>query len=461
VRSCCHTLFAALLCVMLSLPAHAVNPCALATGGMGGTGAPAPVASDDSDEGGMGGTGLQADQGGIGGTGQRAEGGIGGTGIVGVITGFGSICVGGVQVRYGTQTPISYAGKPIAAGDLKIGHVVQVRAMGAGDSVRASAIELTHVISGPVRRIDRTTNQLDVMGQTVRATPQLIEQAREAVRLGEPVQISGLRDSAGTVVATRVDAAPGLREFSVQGEMQVGAGRRARVGNLDVSWRPEHDRNVGSGQTLEIRGLIEDGVLRARVVEQAGAAALRNDVQRLVIEGYVREKRGDRVRVGDTDVSVDATLSASAGGLERDQRVVVSMRVDGEHLVAERVERVRDREQGRDRGKDRHDKDQESADDPERERKEESDLHKDELKGDSTRNDVDVLDRGDEGKARDKSRESSRDRDRDDPKADRRSTEDSSHGGGRDADRPLREPKPPKPDRGSSHGGRENRTRDK
>jgi hypothetical protein len=53
---------------------------------------------------------------GIGGTGiddnaiQTADRGIGGTGIVGVITGFSSVCVDGLEVSYGSTTTVSMAG---------------------------------------------------------------------------------------------------------------------------------------------------------------------------------------------------------------------------------------------------------------------------------------------------------------------------------------------------------------
>src|SRR6185369_3233583 len=86
--------------------------------GLGGTG----VAS-----GGIGGTGIRT--GGIGGTG-ISNGGIGGTGIVGVITGFASICVNGVEVHYGADTPVLADGRQAQAGDLAVGQVVAVSASG-------------------------------------------------------------------------------------------------------------------------------------------------------------------------------------------------------------------------------------------------------------------------------------------------------------------------------------------
>src|ERR1019366_650987 len=83
--------------------AFAADACIAPDGGIGGTGSPQSSARGGSggtgspespEKGGIGGTGAPQSQteGGIGGTGQQADGGIGGTGIVGIITGFGSVC---------------------------------------------------------------------------------------------------------------------------------------------------------------------------------------------------------------------------------------------------------------------------------------------------------------------------------------------------------------------------------
>src|SRR6188508_2085043 len=100
--------FVAVLLLLLPSIALAANPCA-------NGGSPAPVIQrGPGDEGGVGGTGVDDAQtagsdreGGIGGTGVEPdddEGGIGGTGIaaetavIGTVTGFASICVGGTEI---------------------------------------------------------------------------------------------------------------------------------------------------------------------------------------------------------------------------------------------------------------------------------------------------------------------------------------------------------------------------
>ena len=137
-----------LLGALLALPAQAqnvcatkaslVNPMTVEPSGLGGTGAPVKALVDTvkgvwrsalnlvgvrtaEDPGGIGGTGVTAHgEKGLGGTGIIAGdpgtgGGIGGTGIVGVISGFASICVNDVEVHFDANTPVLDNGKPVSA----------------------------------------------------------------------------------------------------------------------------------------------------------------------------------------------------------------------------------------------------------------------------------------------------------------------------------------------------------
>src|SRR5262249_44911542 len=152
--------------------------------------------------------------------GVQAEGGIGGTGaiagdigLVGVITGFGSICVNGVEVHYDSGTPVTVNGQPAAADALALGQTVAVRAAGAGNEARAQAISVLDAAVGPVTAVDRIAGIVHVVGQGVRLSPStvfapgLTRAAVRAASAGETLRISGLRASDGTIVATRVERA--------------------------------------------------------------------------------------------------------------------------------------------------------------------------------------------------------------------------------------------------------------
>jgi len=195
------------LCIVFAADAQAA---CVESGGIGGTGARA--------ESGIGGTGTRADSG-IGGTGVTAGGGIGGTGtraesdlgLVGVITGFGSICVNGVEVHYDAATPVTQNGQLAAAGALALGQIVAVRAAGEGAQARAKAIDIVDAAVGPASAIDAAAGTLHVLGQPVRIEPSTVlgpGLARTALaEAGASLRVSGLRAADGTIVATRIDRA--------------------------------------------------------------------------------------------------------------------------------------------------------------------------------------------------------------------------------------------------------------
>lgn len=120
------------------------------------------------DKGGVGGTCVVAGRPGIGGTG-ISEGGIGGTGIVGVVTGFASICVNGVEVQFDADTPTSDNGQPGSARQLAVGQVVAVQAAGAAEALSARHIALIHAAVGPIETLNAATGEFRILGQSARA----------------------------------------------------------------------------------------------------------------------------------------------------------------------------------------------------------------------------------------------------------------------------------------------------
>src|SRR3954464_9621560 len=121
-----------------------------------------------SDPGGIGGTGV--DPGGIGGTGQRAAAEIG---VLGVITGFSSICVNGIEVHYDSGTPVAFNGDLSSAKALGIGQVVSVLAIGAGTQARAQGIDIVDAAVGPVTAVENA-GALQVNKEKVRIEPSTV-----------------------------------------------------------------------------------------------------------------------------------------------------------------------------------------------------------------------------------------------------------------------------------------------
>src|SRR5574342_750895 len=189
---------------------------AVAGGAIGGTGAP---------QGAIGGTGVQAD-GGIGGTGAPMADGIGGTGIVGTITGFASVCVNGLEIHYDDSTPVTTNGAASDAKQLAVGQVVAIEATPSARGLTARGIAVLHAVAGPITEVQPGQGLVRVMGQPVRVgdgtriagaggSPTM-----DGLRPGMVVQVSGLRNSRGEVVASRIAETRDLREHSAVGRVQ-------------------------------------------------------------------------------------------------------------------------------------------------------------------------------------------------------------------------------------------------
>jgi uncharacterized protein DUF5666 len=232
------------------------------------------------DPGGIGGTGI--DPGGIGGTGQRADAELG---VLGVITGFASICVNGIEVHFDAATPVALNGEPASAAALGVGQVVAVRALGSGTQARAQAIDIVDAAVGPLSAVESGGELLQVQGQRVRVGTATVfggglsRAQLAAAQLGETIRISGLRDAEGTIVATRVEPAepgarsagadpaePGLGRFLVQGFVADVQPRAVRVGATTFTVTPGLGAQLSRGQLVRVSGRAESG---NRIVERA------------------------------------------------------------------------------------------------------------------------------------------------------------------------------------------------
>jgi hypothetical protein len=169
---------------------------------------------------------------GIGGTGapatQVADRGIGGTGIIGVITGFASVCLAGQEVALPPDVPALIDGQPGRVDDLRAGQLVALEARGAPGALQASQIMVQHAVIGPVKSTGRGT--MMVAGQFV-----FIADATgtaTGAKIGDWVAVSGLQQTENTIVATRIDPAPPGRVL-VRGEL-IGVYGALRIGTLRV-----------------------------------------------------------------------------------------------------------------------------------------------------------------------------------------------------------------------------------
>jgi hypothetical protein len=151
---------------------------------------------------------------GIGGTGaasriKLADRGIGGTGIVGVVTGFASVCVDGLEVHLDKSVPVSVNDRTMTTGQLRVGQMVIIDAVGPlatlNSVARAHAITVRYEVSGPIEAVDIRAGIIKVAGQVVRVPSTTWMAGRFGI--GNWTSVSGLRQPDGTIVASRLDRA--------------------------------------------------------------------------------------------------------------------------------------------------------------------------------------------------------------------------------------------------------------
>lgn len=304
-----------LLCLLalvtVSSALHAANPC-LSGGapqpregagkdgtGTGGTGYTARL-NNSTDGSGAGGTGHapgKGDGSGAGGTGapQMAANdgsGTGGTGheteVEGVITGFASICVNGLELHYQADTPIAVNGKAASPKDLAVGQVVRAQAKGKDDQFAIARLQIRYVMVAPLQ--DISASHAQVMGKNVRLENGA--QLPGALEPGQKVAVSGFVGPGGAVFATRLDAVSPDTPDSINGEVSRDEKGRRTIGGVPVDGVAAELR---AGESARAEGRFENGRLLAERVEHDEPAGR---AERFIIQGAVKETGKDSLDVG-------------------------------------------------------------------------------------------------------------------------------------------------------------------
>jgi len=161
---------------------------------------------------------------------QLAGGGIGGTGIsvVGVVTGFGSVFVSGVEYQTSNATTYDVDSNGTASqSDLKIGMVVNLNGAFAADGTpQAQKIVYRPSVKGPV--VCNPDGSLTVLQQTVKTDGNPTYDGFNCqTGNGKVIDVSGLHDANGVIHATRV----GLVSNATAGQVYEAHGQVSNLVN--------------------------------------------------------------------------------------------------------------------------------------------------------------------------------------------------------------------------------------
>lgn len=241
------------------------------------------------------------------------------TGVVGVITGFASICLDGLEIAFDHTGVIDIEGEVADGHALRAGQVAVIEATGAPDALRARTVAVRHEVSGQIERLEVGGNAMVVAGQRVTVPPTAWGAGRHG--LGDWIAVSGLRAPDGSIVATRLDRG---REDGVRIRGQVSAdGGTLRIGSMAL--RLPTGSSVAAGQFVSVTGSYQDGALQVGKVAQDVLASnppayFGAGVGRVLVQSIVRVEQGRVLINGQVRLPASAAVSARRG--ERGNAVV-------------------------------------------------------------------------------------------------------------------------------------------
>lgn len=218
-------------------------------------------------------------------TAEEREGGLVGTGVIGVlgvVTGLGSIHVNGMRITYDPALHVETAFGSASPDTIVPGHTVQIEARQRDGTWVARSIQRHQPLIAPVEAISR--GRIRVLGTTVEIAEGIA--IIGTIRRGTWIDVSGLWRG-DTLVASRIEMVPPQRMIALRGTLTGSSTTGWYVGGVRVAGiRSSH---LKAGQAVAVRGRA----MRARdggTFVRAQDYALRDfseDTDRAVVEGYL------------------------------------------------------------------------------------------------------------------------------------------------------------------------------
>lgn len=244
------------------------------------------VASDR----GLGGSGVSSEDRGLGGSGMRA-------GIIGVVTGFASLCVNGYEVELDGGSVVTIEGHPATPADIHLGQLVVIEAEEADGKLRAASVDVRLAAMGPVSAISDDRKTLTLLGQTVRLadTPGA---RTENLAPGDWVAVSGLRAPDTVIEGTSVVRLPqaGARAM-VAGVLRADVTAGLGIGALRVG-----APTFTAGDAVVVEGRPLDGRLTVEQVRPQLEARFTAGVRDLSVQTFVPSDRLMGLRISPTEM---------------------------------------------------------------------------------------------------------------------------------------------------------------
>lgn len=275
----------------------------------------------------------------------------------GVITGFGSVYVNGQ--RYRTENAEIAVGDSPAADEaqLKVGMVITVAASASdnGEDPEAQQIRYEEHLQGPISFINRSQEQIEVLGQTVvfDELTEFEDTDINTLAVGNFIEISGYINDEGNFYATLVELETEETEIKLKGEvanLDTNA-QTFTVSELTVNYSSaEFDdmaaSDLADGLFIKVEGEQYDSetrTLTATEIENKESNDIDDDVNEITIAGIVKDYDSDagsftvnryEFVLNDETEFEDGSLDTLTNGVV----VKVEGRFENDQVIAEEVE---------------------------------------------------------------------------------------------------------------------------
>lgn len=208
---------------------------------------------------------------------EEPKGGIGGTGIVGTLTDFGSLMVNGLRITLNADTVISGPLGPMSEADLAIGQALTIEA--SADLV-AARVFVTDPVIGRVKSVDANTRRFWVDGIQAQLDPT----AGALPQSGDHVAVSGLWRGSEVAATWLTRAAPGISALA--GVFLKEAGKLPRIGTERILL-PDGMAEPPSGTFVVITGRHQAGAFFVNTLTPGRFFGSGAPLQFLSVEGYL------------------------------------------------------------------------------------------------------------------------------------------------------------------------------
>lgn len=270
----------------------------------------------------------------------------------GVISGFGSLHVNGVQYATDNAT-VTMDGVPATVNDLQVGMVVTVKGNINDDRTAgaATAIEFSDLFQGPVSAVDPVANTVTVFGQTIRvdnATFYGHVSGPAALNVGDIVEVSGIPDDTGAIRATHLDKKTLVDEIEIKGQVTGPVGATSftmqvarNAPHVTVIFPTHLDLLIKEGSYVEVTSTVAGvagTIVTATSVSRVDGFPTAS-VERLEMEGYISAFNGTH-DVMVNGIPVNASGLAAARSLAVGMKVVVGGTMSNGLLLATSIEEV-------------------------------------------------------------------------------------------------------------------------